>query len=101
MTPNLGQGACQALEDAVVLVDCLREADDAGAALRAYETRRIPRTTFLVNRSRDIGRIAQWQNPLAVWARDFASRFILSRLQAGQLQRIIGDGIKSVSRPAL
>src|SRR5262245_44008611 len=26
-TPNLGQGACQALEDVVVLADCLRQAD--------------------------------------------------------------------------
>ena len=93
MTPNLGQGACQALEDAVVLADCLREAGDTGAALRTYEARRIPRTTFLVNRSRDIGRVAQWQNPLAVWARDLAFRLLLSRLQARQLQRIIGDGM--------
>jgi 2-polyprenyl-6-methoxyphenol hydroxylase-like FAD-dependent oxidoreductase len=100
MTPNLGQGACQALEDAVVLADCLREAGDTGAALRAYEAGRIPRTTFLVNRSRDIGRVAQWQHPLAVWARDHASRLLLPRLQAHQLQRIIGDGMEEICHPA-
>ena len=35
MTPNLGQGACQAIEDAVVLARCLAERCDAGA-LRRY-----------------------------------------------------------------
>jgi 2-polyprenyl-6-methoxyphenol hydroxylase-like FAD-dependent oxidoreductase len=37
MTPNLGQGACQALEDAVVLASCLDGATNLAAALRAYE----------------------------------------------------------------
>jgi 2-polyprenyl-6-methoxyphenol hydroxylase-like FAD-dependent oxidoreductase len=35
MTPNLGQGACQALEDAVVLANCLDAETDLGAALCA------------------------------------------------------------------
>ena len=43
-TPNLGQGACQAIEDAVVLGKALRDADDPVAALRAYEDRRRART---------------------------------------------------------
>ena len=41
-TPNFGQGACQALEDAVVLADCLRQQQSVEAALRDYERRRIP-----------------------------------------------------------
>ena len=40
MTPFTGQGACQAIEDAVVLADCLRDEPDVAAALRAYEARR-------------------------------------------------------------
>src|SRR5579859_7212113 len=51
MTPNLGQGACQALEDAVVLARCLQARDDIPAALGRYETARIPRTTAVVNTS--------------------------------------------------
>ena len=43
MTPFTGQGACQAIEDAVVLADCLRAEADVPAALRAYEARRLPR----------------------------------------------------------
>jgi 2-polyprenyl-6-methoxyphenol hydroxylase-like FAD-dependent oxidoreductase len=45
MTPNLGQGGCQAIEDAVVLARCLRQHADPVEALRTYEARRIPRTS--------------------------------------------------------
>ena len=47
MTPNLGQGACQAIEDGVALTRCLAANSDPVAALRAYEARRIPRTAPL------------------------------------------------------
>lgn len=44
MTPNLGQGGCLAIEDALVLADCLVKEHDIVAALKLYETRRIKRT---------------------------------------------------------
>src|SRR4029450_10146386 len=46
-TPNLGQGACQALEDAVVLADCLRQAGGVISGLRSYEERRRRRTALV------------------------------------------------------
>ena len=55
MTPDMGQGACQAIEDAVILADCLRDTTDIPAALRQYESRRIPRTRRVVNESRQAG----------------------------------------------
>ncbi|HEX5475834.1 MAG TPA: FAD-dependent monooxygenase [Vicinamibacterales bacterium] len=70
MTPNLGQGACQAIEDAVALAKCLREGGPADAALRCYEQARAPRANAFVRRSRRLGRMAQWQQPAAVWLRD-------------------------------
>ncbi|HEY8504351.1 MAG TPA: FAD-dependent monooxygenase [Gemmataceae bacterium] len=69
-TPNLGQGACQALEDAVVLADRLRGSTDIPAGLRAYEDARRDRTAMVVKRSRALGSVFQWQNPLAVWLRN-------------------------------
>jgi 2-polyprenyl-6-methoxyphenol hydroxylase-like FAD-dependent oxidoreductase len=39
-TPDVGQGACQAMEDAVVLAARLADAPDAVAGLRAYEEQR-------------------------------------------------------------
>ena len=65
MTPNLGQGACQALEDAVVLGRCAA-ADD----LASYAEQRRRRATMIGKRSATIGKVAQWESPLAVAARD-------------------------------
>src|SRR5436190_18144231 len=41
MTPNLGQGACIAIEDGVVLASCLEVERDVVTALKLYETRRV------------------------------------------------------------
>jgi 2-polyprenyl-6-methoxyphenol hydroxylase-like FAD-dependent oxidoreductase len=51
MTPFTGQGACQAIEDAVVLAESLRGEPDVPAALRRYEARRLPRAHDLWQRS--------------------------------------------------
>jgi 2-polyprenyl-6-methoxyphenol hydroxylase-like FAD-dependent oxidoreductase len=90
MTPNLGQGACQAIEDAVVLANNLRESQDTASALRAYEAQRIPRATRIVNHSRRIGRIGQWENPLAVSLRAMIVKLTPPFIQTKQLERIIG-----------
>lgn len=90
MTPFLGQGACQALEDAVALGKRLRGATDIPAALRAYEAERIPRANALVKRSRQVGRIARLRNPLAVAIRNGVLRRITPQVQARQLARMIG-----------
>jgi salicylate hydroxylase len=56
MLPYLSQGANQALEDAVTLVDCLvddaRDGTDPGPALRRYEELRMPRTAEVHRQSR-------------------------------------------------
>ncbi|MFG2207243.1 FAD-dependent monooxygenase [Streptomyces sp. NPDC048638] len=54
MLPFLGQGANQAIEDAVALAACLREAaaGQLPAALERYESLRRPRTTLVQERSR-------------------------------------------------
>ena len=70
MTPNLGQGACQAIEDAVVLARCLREDGPVAGALRHYEGLRAGRTAAIVRRSRRIGKIGQLQNPVLCRLRD-------------------------------
>jgi 2-polyprenyl-6-methoxyphenol hydroxylase-like FAD-dependent oxidoreductase len=70
MTPNLGQGAGQAIEDALVLAECLRGELDLPAALRRYEARRIPRANGFVLGSLRLGRLAQWENGLARGLRD-------------------------------
>ena len=74
MTPNLGQGACQALEDAVVLAALLA----GGEGLDAYDRRRRARTQMISRRARRIGAVAQWASPLAVRLRNAALRALPS-----------------------
>ena len=62
LTPNLGQGACLAIEDAVVLAGCLRVIPDPAAALRRYEDLRRPRTAGIARRAFHLGWIGQWQS---------------------------------------
>ncbi|WP_395107608.1 FAD-dependent monooxygenase [Actinomadura sp. SCN-SB] len=73
MTPDLGEGAGLAIEDAVTLSAALARATspaEVTAALAAYDRARRPRTQKLVRISARYGRIAQWRNPLAVAVRD-------------------------------
>jgi 2-polyprenyl-6-methoxyphenol hydroxylase-like FAD-dependent oxidoreductase len=52
------QGACMAMEDSVCLSDAFEKASgDVAAALKAYETIRIPRAYRVVLSSRELGRI--------------------------------------------
>jgi 2-polyprenyl-6-methoxyphenol hydroxylase-like FAD-dependent oxidoreductase len=69
-TPNLGQGACQALEDAVVLADSLRRSSSAEAGLRDYEARRRSRANFVIGQSWRMGTVLQLDNPVGVWLRN-------------------------------
>jgi 2-polyprenyl-6-methoxyphenol hydroxylase-like FAD-dependent oxidoreductase len=55
MTPNMGQGANQAIEEAVVLAACLKAENEVSAALHAYEARRLKRTTRIVQQSLRMG----------------------------------------------
>ena len=58
MTQYLAQGACQALEDAVVLGEALRvTGNDFVEAFKIYEQVRIPRSGRVVLAAREMGRI--------------------------------------------
>ncbi|MFE1876906.1 FAD-dependent oxidoreductase [Streptomyces sp. NPDC059496] len=90
MAPNLGQGGCQAIEDAVVLAHLLpageRGADGADgdgavvAALAAYTAARRARTDAVRLRARRVGRLGVLHNPVAVAVRDLALRATPARL---------------------
>ena len=90
MTPNLGQGGCQAIEDATQLGVCLRETAGVSAALRAYEAVRRPRTTWLQGLSRRAGWVGQWSHPLAVAARGLAVSAVPAPLRLQLLAPILG-----------
>lgn len=77
MTPNLGQGAGQAIEDAVVLGAALDRATDIAAALAGYDAGRRPRTQRISRLARFAGRMGQeLDNAALVSVRNTAMRLL-------------------------
>jgi 2-polyprenyl-6-methoxyphenol hydroxylase-like FAD-dependent oxidoreductase len=74
-TPNLGQGACMAIEDAVVLARAIAEARDSDEAFARFHRRRSRRTTQIVRMSRWWGRAGLWKHPALTALRDGLIRY--------------------------
>ena len=89
-TPNLGQGANQAIEDAVAVADCLAGVapDDAPAALHRYERRRIRKATFIVNTSWRMNQLVNTRRRWARRARDAVMAAVPESITARQFRRI-------------
>ena len=97
MTPNLGQGGGQALEDAATLTVLLapllarghagNSAEDRAeleAALQRYESLRRPRTQSIAQKSRLMGQVFQLDSPLLAGLRNAVISAVPSRLIASQ-----------------
>lgn len=71
MTPNIGQGAGMAMEDAATLAEELASAPGGlPEALANYAARREPRVDLIMRVSREVGDDGQRSNPLACWVRN-------------------------------
>ncbi|MFC4373183.1 FAD-dependent monooxygenase [Nocardia halotolerans] len=85
MTPNLGQGGCQALEDAITLSRLA--ADPNGLA--TYDRRRRPRTQMIAKRSARIGSIGQFAAPPLIALRNTALRLAPASAQSRSLAPVL------------
>jgi len=70
MTPNIGQGAGMAMEDAAVLAEELASGVEIEHALANYARRRKPRVETVVRISREVGLDGQRSFPPACWLRN-------------------------------
>lgn len=86
-TPNLGQGGCMAIEDAVVLAHALGRAPSFAEGFAAYAEARVARTNAIVDASNRFGRLAQLRNPLGVWMRNAALRLTPASTMRRQLRK--------------
>ncbi len=84
-TPNMGQGACQAIEDAAVLLSCLKQYKSTTTAFQDFEQKRIPRTTKIVNSSWTFGKLAQATNPILITLRNFILKITPQRVNEKQM----------------
>ena len=89
-TPNMGQGACMAIESSLVLARCLSHEDDLAGAVGRYETERMPRTAWITEQSWKIGRIGQMENPLGCRVRDFLLSMAPAKVTRKTLERAAG-----------
>jgi 2-polyprenyl-6-methoxyphenol hydroxylase-like FAD-dependent oxidoreductase len=89
-TPNLGQGGCLAIEDALVLAGCFKKYGATENALRDYERLRYKRTAAVTKYSRYYGAFGQWEN---IWARGLrkTALALVPELIARRLMQIVFD----------
>jgi FAD-dependent urate hydroxylase len=90
MTPNMGQGGCQAIEDAVVLGKCLRTASSIESGLRAYQNQRLSRANSIALMSRRMGQAVTQANPIICALRNTVFRLMPPEVQLRNLQGIVG-----------
>jgi 2-polyprenyl-6-methoxyphenol hydroxylase-like FAD-dependent oxidoreductase len=96
MTPNLGQGAAMAIEDAAVLPEVI--ASDAPAeALRKIRHDRVAKVQ---QDSRRVGQMAHMKNPVACWLRNALVRYVPRSFSEKQYLRLIEPGLEIARRIA-
>ncbi|GGM22106.1 monooxygenase [Pseudomonas asuensis] len=74
MAPDLGQGGCQAMEDAWVLAQLLTQHEDLSRALKAYDEARLERVASIVTRARKRAETTHGHDPVVTqaWYRELA-----------------------------
>lgn len=68
-TPNMGQGACQAIEDAFVLSECINTYE-INKAFEEFQKLRLPKAHRIVKTSWSIGKMAHLSNPILIGLRN-------------------------------
>lgn len=89
-TPNMGQGACMAIESSLVLARCLSQENNLAQAVKCYEAARMPRTAWITEQSWKLGRVGQLENSLVRAARDFLVRVTPERIMMRALEKAAG-----------
>jgi 2-polyprenyl-6-methoxyphenol hydroxylase-like FAD-dependent oxidoreductase len=92
-TPNMGQGAGMAIEDAAVLCEMLSGGEPWADVVQAFAARREPRVRFIVDQSRRIGRVGQIENALLAALRDWMMWATPQRLTKAAARRAIAAKI--------
>ncbi len=88
MTPFMGQGGCQSLEDAIALAHCMKVNSNPVEALRDYEKMRQARTSDFVYQSRKSEAMTMSNSRIATMLRDAILPMVPSKLIAKQLHTL-------------
>ena len=88
MTPNMGQGAGMAIEDAAVLVNCLTRHRTINEAFHHFEQRRKKRVSSIVNGAFRLGQVAQLRNSWLGALRNGLLRILPERISQQQMDSL-------------
>ena len=100
LLPHTGQGAAQAIVDAVALGQVLGDGANVADALQAYERERLPKTAALVAQGRRTARIMRTRNPIVCGLREVAIRLVPVKLVVKLYARLNRRAGTDVTRAA-
>ncbi|UTX49611.1 FAD-dependent monooxygenase [Chryseobacterium sp. MA9] len=86
-TPNMGQGACQAIEDAYIIGKLLEKNKDFNTVFEEFQRIRRKKVDYIVNTSRNIGKVSQWEKGNSL--RNFLMGLIPESINQKMAKRII------------
>ncbi len=98
-TPNMGQGACMAIESAYVLARSLHAETDHTLALRRYEAERCARTAWVTKTSRRLGAGAQIANPVLCRLRNWLVRSLPNSVLQSPFYQAAGFDVMCETMP--
>jgi 2-polyprenyl-6-methoxyphenol hydroxylase-like FAD-dependent oxidoreductase len=88
-TPNLGQGGCQAVEDAFVLAKALKEKESIADAFSQFQNIRFGKAVHVVNMSWRFGTMTNIGNPILQSLRNGLMRMMPESTAIKQLDKIL------------
>lgn len=88
-TPNLGQGACQAIESAMVLGMALKEEQSVTAAFEKYQLIRKEKANYVTNTSWRFGKMAQCDKSIMCNIRNMLIKATPQSMSEKQSRRLI------------
>jgi 2-polyprenyl-6-methoxyphenol hydroxylase-like FAD-dependent oxidoreductase len=84
----MGQGACQAIEDAYAIGKLLEQGNTIPETFLQYETLRINKAHSIVNTSWKLGNMAHMENGLGIWFRDKLIKLIPESIRMKQMDKM-------------
>ena len=97
-TPNMGQGACQAIEDVAVLIDELTRTPYVDIAFKNFERRRLARTKYITDNSKRIGEIAQLDQSLLITGRNIIMRLLPQQLAQYPIDKLLSVDFMKIKK---
>ena len=87
-TPNIGQGANQAIESAWTLAKCIAEEQDLEQAFVKYRALRHEKAHQVIKMSWQVGKIAHLSNPVLCHLRNFMFRMVPNFVNERQMRKL-------------